>query len=352
MIVLCAGMQRSASTWQYEVVCHLVERHRDGRRLGFFQNGEEFDKHLRTNSDSSTWRVMKSHQGHPSYSGLLREGTAVAVYSYRDLRDVAFSLAHKCGSSFEEVVERRGGLHDCLEDDRFWTTQPRTLVQRYEQVTADPVNGIKAIAGHLGISLESREAEAVAEQYSLQANAGRAAALKRQLTAAGVDLNDISNAHRKDEKSLLHWNHIREGKVGGWREQATPRQIALLAAACGGWLRERGFESDDSWALSGLEEMRKGFEQSHRRLAELQRKLRDAEQEIASFRQLGPVAIGVAQRLHAWSVRHPRLRGMLKQLSACSRAFVASGARGFRKSVGVVQCNNESESGFYSIMTK
>jgi hypothetical protein len=315
MIVICAGMQRSASTWQYDVVCHLVERHRDGRRLGFFQNGEEFDNHLRKDSDTSTWHVMKTHQGHTSYSRLLREGTAVAVYSYRDLRDVAFSLAHKCGSSFEEVVERRGGLHDCLEDDRFWTTQPWTLVQRYEVVTADPVGGINAIAAHLGITLEDREAETVAMQYSLHANAARTAALERQLTAAGVNLHDISNAHRKDEESLLHWNHIREGKVGGWREEATPRQIAQLAAACGGWLRERGFESDDAWALPALEEMRKELEQTHARFAELQRKLRDANREIASFRQLGPVALGLAQRLHAWSVRHPRLRGMLKKLT-------------------------------------
>jgi hypothetical protein len=352
MIVLCAGMQRSASTWQYDVVSHLVEHHRDGRRLGFFETGQEFEQYLLSHSDFISPCVMKTHRADASYVELLREGRAVAVYSYRDLRDVAFSLAHKCACSFTEVVERRGGLHDCLEDDRFWTAQPRTLVQRYEDLSSDPVGGINAIASHLGIPLEVGEAEAVAEQFCLRANTRRAATLKQQLTDSGVDLEDSANAHRHDGLTLLHWNHIREGKVGGWREQATPRQIALLAAVCGSWLRERGYESDDLWALPGLEEIRKELEQSHGRLADLQRKLREAEREIASYQQLGPLVLGVARRLHAWSMLHPRLREILKRLPACRRAFVASTERVFRNRRGVVQCNNEKAPEFDCLMVR
>ena len=33
--VICAGMYRACSTWQYEVVGHLVELHRQGRRMGY-----------------------------------------------------------------------------------------------------------------------------------------------------------------------------------------------------------------------------------------------------------------------------------------------------------------------------
>ena len=38
--VLCAGMYRACSTWQYEVAAHLVEEHRSGRRLGYLASGE------------------------------------------------------------------------------------------------------------------------------------------------------------------------------------------------------------------------------------------------------------------------------------------------------------------------
>src|SRR5262249_19694874 len=33
--VICAGMYRACSTWQYEVAAHLVEHHRRGNRLGY-----------------------------------------------------------------------------------------------------------------------------------------------------------------------------------------------------------------------------------------------------------------------------------------------------------------------------
>ena len=38
--VLCAGMYRACSTWQYEVAAHLVEEHRGGQRLGYLASGE------------------------------------------------------------------------------------------------------------------------------------------------------------------------------------------------------------------------------------------------------------------------------------------------------------------------
>jgi hypothetical protein len=318
MLILCAGMQRSASTWQYDVICHLVERHCGGQRVGFIQNGEEFEKTLQAESGDNAWRVLKTHQRHPCYAALLGTGRAVAVYSYRDLRDVAFSLAHKCACSFEEVVERRGGLHNCLADDQFWTSQPGILVQRYEHLVADPIAGVETIAAHLGISLEPNEATAVAEEYSLRANTWRAVELKQRLLGEGVNLEDPTNTHCNDDRTLLHWNHIRDGAAGGWRAQATPRQIALLAAICGRWLKERGYERDDAWALPGLEAMREELEQAQTRLEEMRLRLHRADEEIVTLKQLGPVALGLARRLHEWSRRHPRLGATLKRfVRAC-----------------------------------
>lgn len=330
MIVLCAGMQRSASTWQYDVVSRLVEHHRCGRRLGFFQTGDDFAEFLRTHADLPAWAVVKTHRQHPFFAELLASGRAAAVYSYRDLRDVAFSLAHKCGCSFEEIVERRGGLHDCLADDHFWTAQPRTLVQRYEDAIADPAAGVAAIAGHLGIDLEPGEAAAVAEEYSLTANTWRTVELKQRLLGAGVILDNPANAHHKDERTLLHWNHIREGNAGGWREQATPRQIALLAAICGTWLKERGYELDDTWALPALAAMQSELADAQFRLDELRRELQAARGENVAYKQLGPVALAVARRLHTLSVRYPRLRALVKRFTSAIILLFSLGGGGIQ----------------------
>ena len=39
--IFCSGMYRACSTWQYEVVAHILERRDKGRRLGYL-NGEQY----------------------------------------------------------------------------------------------------------------------------------------------------------------------------------------------------------------------------------------------------------------------------------------------------------------------
>src|SRR5947209_10846769 len=105
MDVLCVGMYRACSTWQYEVIAHLLERHRGGERLGYV-DGEQYaalDRRAGTGTGAG-WRVLKSHEGHRSFARALAGGRAVAVYAYRDVRDVVFSLMHKRGIRFEQLV--------------------------------------------------------------------------------------------------------------------------------------------------------------------------------------------------------------------------------------------------------
>src|SRR5689334_6566578 len=103
MYVLCAGMYRACSTWQYEVIAHLLERHRDGRRLGYM-TGEEFAALEKRDPRGEGWLVLKSHEGHRRFARAIAEGRAVTIYAHRDLRDVVFSMLHKRGVSFEQFV--------------------------------------------------------------------------------------------------------------------------------------------------------------------------------------------------------------------------------------------------------
>ena len=96
-------MYRACSTWQYEVVSHLVEQDLEGERLGYVC-GESYESlgRLATGraerGGCNPWRVLKSHEGARSFSRALESGQALAVYVYRDLRDVIFSLIHKRGA--------------------------------------------------------------------------------------------------------------------------------------------------------------------------------------------------------------------------------------------------------------
>ena len=245
MDVFCVGMYRACSTWQYEVAAHLLEHHRDGRLLGFML-GEEYAGRERRSGHPVGWRVLKSHEGHRRFAAALAEGRAKAIYAHRDLRDVVFSFMYKRGMSFEEFL-RHGLIHQVVENDRFWTAQPHRLDQRYEDLIADPAEGVEQIARHLGIALEPGEADEVASEYSFERNRKRTRDLQRRLRETVGDLGDPMLSQVYDGRTLLHWNHLRDGRAGGWRDQATPRQREAMHRIVGDWLIAHGYESDDSW---------------------------------------------------------------------------------------------------------
>ena len=69
-------------------------------------------------ADGGRGRVLKSHEGHRCFARELSSGQALAVYAYRDIRDVVFSLMHQRGLAFEELL-RQGMIHQILVNDRF-----------------------------------------------------------------------------------------------------------------------------------------------------------------------------------------------------------------------------------------
>lgn len=252
MYVICGGMPRSGSTWQYNVACHILRKYGRPDCLGI----QDFDQFLASAGDTKQrdkWRIMKIHDYHPIFARKFPGVRIAVLYSYRDIRDVAFSLVHLTGKSFEENFVRQSGLQTILANDSCWRAHPAALCQRYEDVVTNPAAAVQAIADHLECSISCAEAHAIADQFSLSAMRKRVAAFVKRVEESGVDTQDMRNRSVTDPHSLLHWNHFREGKVGSWQELATPRQIASLALACGYWLIENGYEQDLAWAMPALE---------------------------------------------------------------------------------------------------
>jgi hypothetical protein len=248
--VFCSGMYRACSTWQYEVAAHLIEHYVGGRRLGYL-TGEQYASLTRSDASNtgteveqkSDWRVIKSHEGDRSFARALAEDRAVAVYAYRDVREVVFSLMHKRGKTFEQLL-RQGMIHQILANDRFWMARADVLVQRYEDLLADPTRGVIELARHLGIRLDESAAALIAAEYSHESNKARTEALRSRLQEAGVDLDSAANAQICDPKTLLHWNHIRQGNSQSWQALASPQQRRMLNRLCGRWLTSRGYFAD------------------------------------------------------------------------------------------------------------
>jgi hypothetical protein len=311
--VFCAGMPRSGSTWQYQVVSHLLEEYRGGVRGGFLERPEDFARIAEQTAGRAPWLTLKTHNGCPAYAEALRDGRAVAVYSYRDLRDVTFSLTHKMRLPFEEIVGRLQ-LVQCLNDHAFWTAQPNVLCQRYEAIVGDPAACVAEVATFLELRLAGGEAERLAAAYSLEANRARAQELARRLRDRGVDLDAADSAALHDEHSQLHWNHIRDGRVGGWRDEATPAQLAVLAKECGLWLIENGYERDLTWALPAMRHLCAALEATQRELKAERQRHAKALHELMALKQFGSFALTVARGLHRAAAWAPRLSGAIKRV--------------------------------------
>src|SRR5262249_47015243 len=157
---------------------------------------------------------------------------------------------HKRGLTFEQL-HRQGMIHQVLANDRFWTRQPGVLIQRYDDLLADPTGGVLDLAGHLGIVLTNQEAAEIAATYSLESNKARTEGLRRSLEQAGLDLSEAANSQICDASTLLHWNHLRSGGTGSWITQATPAQRVVLDRLCGRWLQARGYSLRPTGAESG-----------------------------------------------------------------------------------------------------
>src|SRR5205823_2911263 len=167
-----------------------------GERLGYL-TAQQYAALVRSDAEDRArvsgmgWRVLKSHEGDRCFTRVLRAGRARAVYAYRDVRDVVFSLMHKRGVTFEQLL-RQGMIHQVLANDRFWTRQPNVLIQRYDDLLADPAGGVLDLARHLGLALTDGEAAEIAAAYSLESNQARTEALRRRLEQAGLNLSEAA----------------------------------------------------------------------------------------------------------------------------------------------------------------
>lgn len=249
MIIICAGMFRSGSTWQYQVVGELLRRRGDFHLLGY-RFGEQIPPLIDL---KSSWTLFKSHEGHPICADWLAAGHARCLYSYRDLRDVAFSMAYKQSQSLRDTVIKSLFIRRAIAADRFWRSQVNVFVQRYEEWIHHPAGFVSGIAAHIDIALEPGEADEIAAKFSLDANKHRTELLAERLRCQGVDLDDPRNTNCHEPLEQLHWNHIRQGGSRGWQHEATPEDIALLACECGHWLSLNGYEMDPISAKLGEE---------------------------------------------------------------------------------------------------
>ncbi len=174
---------------------------------------------------------MKTHSlcgkdfGYPTISAKASIGV---IYIVRDPRDVAVSAADHYGLSIDQAIEMmadhktRGRampgntVHELMgswsDHVKSWTRWKHTplLVLRYEDMLADPLGQLGAVARKIGITQDAARIKKAVEFSSF-----------KQLQAQEAETGFI-------EKSLHSQRFFRSGRAGGWREKLTPPQAATI----------------------------------------------------------------------------------------------------------------------------
>ncbi len=247
MWAFCAGMPRSASTWQYQVVTCLAENRGLGSGLGWV-TPRSFPQLRDRFSDDSTLKIVKTHLSSEEMLREVETGQGKVFYTYRDIRDVIVSWLGFQDKSFDEILSRAEQY--VFEEHFIWTGQPGAVISLYDDIMGRPSKQITEIAKAMGVCLAEREADRLAEAFSLDQQKRRVKAVRRD--PRGIAKRTLCRLLGRpvdyyDKKTQLHWNHISSGKSGRWRQELTQEQCKAIKAKFGQWLIDTGFESTLDW---------------------------------------------------------------------------------------------------------
>jgi len=208
-IVLAAGGYRSGSTLQYNLVGEYLEQVGSGCRAGYLE-GDAAATLLPIWSlvDQVGLAVVKTHYAvtgsaagaATSWLDLVADGRAVPLMSLRDWHDVAASMCRKFGVDITALGET-ALWQDNLREVEAWLAAG-ALVQRYDDLTADPVGAMAAAASFLGLAWDGAAAE----------RAARAVAMPQALA-----VQEALATGTYHPRLLLHHDHVATPDGGAWR---------------------------------------------------------------------------------------------------------------------------------------
>jgi hypothetical protein len=199
-------MFRSGSTWSFNVAVKLLKSSDGSRRT--FGLYDENPAVLRAGiRPRSSHLVVKSHSPDASALDFCRSGAAKAIYTWRNPYDVVASGLRMFHFSQGHAVNAlRGAL-------RLWGFHRRTKsahIVSYESIVTQPFVAIAEIGNYLGLAIGAGDLLRIANEMSFEN-------VKR--LSQGVDGLDPKRiihkgGHAFDRETMLHQNHIRDGRTG------------------------------------------------------------------------------------------------------------------------------------------
>ena len=217
MLFLAAGVRRSASTLVFQLACELAGG--DSRCIRRWRDAPNYV------CGSDVWWVAKSHNYLPELFRDMQDGSAKALVTIRDPRDIAVSMMQLKSMTFDEVMKWNvipRGIHQQM----LWANNhSECIVLRYEDFVDDISLLAWVISGMLELEVNEELINALATTYSFEQNKAR------------------SDKIGKVETDLLFPGHLQTGEVGIWKRELTQAQANEIRQVIGnGWFQRWGYK--------------------------------------------------------------------------------------------------------------
>lgn len=157
--------------------------------------------------------VIKCH--HPGSRTLraIADGTIRNVFTHRDPRDATASVL-RVGGIVDDVDQFVGVLASHLSAHLSYAHGPSLCIP-YSEAMDDGTTGVRRIAEFLDCTLDADELEVLCTTLGMEQTRRRAASLTE---------DDLERDFAHERETLLHINHVTDGRTGTWRNELTPEQ--------------------------------------------------------------------------------------------------------------------------------
>lgn len=225
MIIICCGINRSGSTWSYQVVKELLDTSNSFLDAGFVHPSED-DKLKSILADSSTYKLIKMHQ----YSDLLDgyKNQIKCIYTHRDLRGCIHSLMKKGGKTFENIINVPF-LKGSINSFDHWKSYPILYVD-FNDILNNSDKAVGQMNEFIGKPVNEKLVTAISENLRKENQIKRVNNYKKTLEGRFKSLKmklRIEN-NAKEEKSLLHLNHFQSNDTFQWKKDLSIFQSDII----------------------------------------------------------------------------------------------------------------------------
>jgi hypothetical protein len=236
VLILCGGMYRSGSTYQFNIASAIVELRGLGGRAVYSDYQSNPSRYIKSLSDKSKSHLVLKCHDLPNEYGVFSKSHEIRCFSsFRDIYDVVASwqamnrrrLTTKEGLQFARMAVTSFAKWEQLSDGV-------VKIFSYDRMIAEPKMTCRLMGEFLGVELSDTEIDSIADKCSV-------ASLKTRLDNATE--KEITK-HEKmawDSQTLVHLTHFNGGTSGKGKNELHEELLIALKSEFTDWQLTHGF---------------------------------------------------------------------------------------------------------------